>query len=1285
MRKPIHIVAPALLIVVMSLGAPSAQGFTSSNASMTVAGWFNWWSLSDNYMTLISNNTWQLLIPITKPDSPFLFAANHSFSSVWKETDQTDFEAPMSGTAEYNTGSDIEFQNIVPGNYLFTINDQTGDYSVQRQTTTNMIRNYSFEDAGSDDISARHWKWLTPDSHGDLWGSAARLDYRAHQGSYAAGIRGTWGNGDNLGGWWQDTAASPGFAYELSAWFWADDTGQFGPFTANQMELKIEFIDLYGTIIDYVYTSLDDVSETWTNISVIGVAPEDTAWARAVVFADGIGDSGSLLFDEVILKKTSARVQNFENWNDDDFSTDGCHTQDWIVCDGNINTNASAGTVIISEYIEGSDFNKAIEIYNSTPQNVSFGDDSYYLQIYGGGSTNPSYQISLTGTVASGDAYVAVAQRPSGVSTQLVALADARYSGLQWFNGDDAIVLRMNGTTGPVLDVIGQVGFDPGTKWGSGDISTLDHTLVRKSFVTFGDTNPSNTFEPSEEWNGFPQDTFDNLGSHTMGGGSGPDGNYADLSESIGSYVKSGAFDNGVGSISFWYRHENGTSPALDYLIQTSTNGVSWTTVGSITNIASAAWKQYTVFVYQPGAHYVRIYHSAGANRLYVDDLSVALPNPKQRSQNFDNWYGDEAYGCHEFAGWQVCTGKVTTTSARSGRAAWLYPGTGNYFMSPVFSNGTGEITFWYRSETADTTNTFNVQVSGNGISWTTVTNGQSSSASYQEFYVYTYRTNTTYVRIVLDSAASALLLDDVTIRTPRLYRDQTFNEWPAASSYGNSDFQGWRIEDGLIKSDAAYSGQAVRFRDNSAGVLSPNLPEGIGNLSFQYRRLSTSGSNPAYTLQISPNGSAWSTLTNLTVTSTNYIEFSRYLFDETNHHFRILRTSGSAGSSIAIFDQISIEEPSPPANVSITGDFDPDSPYTNDQVTLQASVLSRYGAENISVTGYYRVGTSGAFTARSMPEASFASYETSTPIPAQPTGTVVQFYIKVNFEGPGSFLTSPRYYPSNAPAELAWYGIPRARPGQVWINEIDPWNNFNEFWSYTNAEFVELAGPADFDLSDWQIELVDGQAFPYETFDSYDIPAATSLADEDNGYGFFVLGGPAQPARDIMLTNFLSQHRPGLVKLFNEMGGLEDSVPYEGFMLGEGTIGVTDPDAVIVPYTNSVGLSGYGTNAAAFAWTAGIFTPGAINTGQSFDTNGPARDFYILTIDVSTNVVITSTGTNGWDVAPFFTTNLAANPIHWTAVSPFGDAYANGTNTIWFDFPVADANCIFSVRNSQE
>ena len=56
-------------------------------------------------------------------------------------------------------------------------------------------------------------------------------------------------------------------------------------------------------------------------------------------------------------------------------------------------------------------------------------------------------------------------------------------AGTIYYNGDDAVVLRKGGADGPVLDSIGQVGFDPGTEWGTGLTSTVDNTLRRKAAV----------------------------------------------------------------------------------------------------------------------------------------------------------------------------------------------------------------------------------------------------------------------------------------------------------------------------------------------------------------------------------------------------------------------------------------------------------------------------------------------------------------------------------------------------------------------------------------------------------------------------------------------------------------------------------------------------------------------------------------------------------------------------------------------------------------------------------
>jgi predicted extracellular nuclease len=164
--------------------------------------------------------------------------------------------------------------------------------------------------------------------------------------------------------------------------------------------------------------------------------------------------------------------------------------------------------LFFSEYIEGSSNNKALEIYNDTGAAVNLATGAYNVQFFFNGSSSPLRTISLTGAVAAGDVYV-LAQ--ASAAAAILAEADQTDTSTSWFNGDDAVVLR-KGTT--VVDSIGQVGFDPGSQWGTGDTSTENNTIRRKASVTAGDTVATDPFDPSAEWIGFPQDTFNGIGYH---------------------------------------------------------------------------------------------------------------------------------------------------------------------------------------------------------------------------------------------------------------------------------------------------------------------------------------------------------------------------------------------------------------------------------------------------------------------------------------------------------------------------------------------------------------------------------------------------------------------------------------------------------------------------------------------------------------------------------------------------------------------------------------------------
>lgn len=168
---------------------------------------------------------------------------------------------------------------------------------------------------------------------------------------------------------------------------------------------------------------------------------------------------------------------------------------------------AAPGDLFISEYVEGSSNNKAIEIYNPSGAPVDLGAQGYTVQMYFNGGTGPTFTAALTGTVAPGDVFV-FAHASSDAA--ILAQADQTTSaGI--FNGDDAVVLLKGAD---VVDSIGQVGVDPGAEWGTGLTSTADNTLRRKADVLVGDTDPLDAFDPAVEWDGFANNTFDGLGWH---------------------------------------------------------------------------------------------------------------------------------------------------------------------------------------------------------------------------------------------------------------------------------------------------------------------------------------------------------------------------------------------------------------------------------------------------------------------------------------------------------------------------------------------------------------------------------------------------------------------------------------------------------------------------------------------------------------------------------------------------------------------------------------------------
>lgn len=157
----------------------------------------------------------------------------------------------------------------------------------------------------------------------------------------------------------------------------------------------------------------------------------------------------------------------------------------------------------ISEYIEGSGNNKAIEIYNPSATTINL--SQYAIHNYANGATSPSYTLSLSGTLAPYSVYV-VADPSSNAA--ILAQADVT-SNVCFFDGNDVITLKKNGQ---IIDMLGQVGTDPGTPFTVLGGTMGEATLVRNFSVDRPYTHWNTVMN---DWTVFAQNTTSQLGGHT--------------------------------------------------------------------------------------------------------------------------------------------------------------------------------------------------------------------------------------------------------------------------------------------------------------------------------------------------------------------------------------------------------------------------------------------------------------------------------------------------------------------------------------------------------------------------------------------------------------------------------------------------------------------------------------------------------------------------------------------------------------------------------------------------
>ena len=226
--------------------------------------------------------------------------------------------------------------------------------------------------------------------------------------------------------------------------------------------------------------------------------------------------------------------------------------------------SAQCSELFFSEYLEGYNNNKAIEIFNPTAATITLTGNYRIIRWSNGSSTSDAdvdYVQPLTGTIASGATFTVILDKrvttATGADTilwaALLTKADslvnngmgAFYSPIYGatgsnvqgskcivWNGDDAISLQKNNVgTWSNVDIFGKIGerptngngtFSPTGGWtdtspfatGIGAYLTKDKTLIRQFTVQSGvSTNPA-LFDALAEWDSASVNTWTNLGYH---------------------------------------------------------------------------------------------------------------------------------------------------------------------------------------------------------------------------------------------------------------------------------------------------------------------------------------------------------------------------------------------------------------------------------------------------------------------------------------------------------------------------------------------------------------------------------------------------------------------------------------------------------------------------------------------------------------------------------------------------------------------------------------------------
>ena len=436
-------------------------------------------------------------------------------------------------------------------------------------------------------------------------------------------------------------------------------------------------------------------------------------------------------------------------------------------------------------------------------------------------------------------------------------------------------------------------------------------------------------------------------------------------------YLRSPEMSDGVGTVSFWYRHrDDASSPAAAFVVEKSETGSGdWAVLDTVTNIQSMGYVYYSQAVGNRNVHYVRIRNldvpSQPDSWLCVDDVIVTAPgatvelgNPWRNTDFPPIGVGvDVSVDITDVDGGATnlaCDVVVRHASNTLWSSVSLTLSNSTFYGS--IPPGPAGAMFYY----------FRCTYDGFGA----------APAFYPE-----------------DGVTSPDLLSYTNLSTLPSYRIQNFDSWSTPDTFGIYTNNGWVLHYGAVDANEGY---LSKLGNSPVYLISPMLSNGAGRIYFKAKNFSATPT--VMSIQSSTNGVHWVTAAIGTNTTTTYTDHSYEINVYDDVHVRILKTTGAGATDFLLLDNVEISFP--PADVAISDiGYMPGYPASNQSVSVSCAVDSlnpHSPAFGIAPTIYHRLGA-GSWSTTPMSQVSSNTY--AGTVPPYPPG-IVSYFVRTDFAG---------------------------------------------------------------------------------------------------------------------------------------------------------------------------------------------------------------------------------------------------------------------------------------------